>query len=94
MPPAVINISMVYIPSPTHGAPEIIKDGVTGYLVEPRDIDTFVSRIDHLIKNPDEGRVLAHKLRKKLTGDFDIRGMVRLIEQKYSEIIKKKSDRV
>jgi len=76
------------------GAPEIIEDGVTGYLVEPHDIDTFVSRIDHLIKNPDEGRVLAHKLRKKLTGDFDIRGMVRLIEQKYSEIIKKKGDRV
>ncbi|MEA2082470.1 MAG: glycosyltransferase family 4 protein [Elusimicrobiota bacterium] len=73
------------------GAPEIIEDGVTGYLVEPHDIDTFVSRIDHLIKNPDDGRVFAHKLRKKLTGDFDIRGMVRLIEQKYSEIAKSKS---
>lgn len=69
------------------GTSEIIEDGVTGYLVEPHDIETFVERIDFLIKNPDQGRVLAHKLKKKLTGDFDIRAMVRLIEQKYGEIL-------
>ena len=73
------------------GSAEIIEDGVTGYLVEPHDINTFVSRIDYLIKNPEEGRVFAHRLRKKLVGDFDIRGMVRLIEQKYREIMNSKN---
>jgi glycosyltransferase involved in cell wall biosynthesis len=70
--------------SAVDGVPEIIEDGVTGYLVKPRDIDKFVERIDFLLKNPDKGRVLAHKLKKRLTGDFDIRAMVRLIEQKYA----------
>ena len=73
--------------SDVDGVSEIIEDGVTGYLVKPHDIDTFVARIDFLIKNPDQGRLMAHKLKKKLTGDFDIRAMVRLIEQKYGEIL-------
>ncbi|PKN00059.1 MAG: hypothetical protein CVU78_03225 [Elusimicrobia bacterium HGW-Elusimicrobia-2] len=73
--------------SDVDGVSEIIEDGVTGYLVAPHDIETFVERIDFLIKNPDQGRVLAHRLRKKLTGDFDIRAMVRLIEEKYAGIM-------
>jgi len=32
----------------------IIKEGETGYLVEPKNIDAFCEKLDHLINNPAE----------------------------------------
>lgn len=34
------------------GIPEIIEDGINGYLVEPGDIDTLAKRVDALISDP------------------------------------------
>jgi glycosyltransferase involved in cell wall biosynthesis len=35
------------------GMREVIADGVTGFLLEPGDIDTLAERIDELLENPD-----------------------------------------
>jgi len=35
------------------GIPELVEEGVSGYLVPERDIDTLANRINHLLDNPE-----------------------------------------
>jgi len=89
LPRVILEAGVCIIPSvvsEVDGNSEIITDGISGFLIKPRDIDGFVKKIDYLFKNPDVARVFAHKSRKKIIGDFDIRNMVCLIEQKYEEL--------
>jgi len=90
LPRVILEAGVCMIPSvvsEVDGNCEIITDNVSGFLVRPRDIGGFVEKIDYLFKNPDVARVFAHKLRKKIIGDFDIRNMVCLIERKYEELL-------
>ncbi len=90
LPRVILEAGVCMIPSvasDVDGNSEIITSGISGFLVRPCDINGFVEKIDYLFKNPDEGRIFAHKLRKKIIGDFDIRNMVCLIEQKYEELL-------
>jgi glycosyltransferase involved in cell wall biosynthesis len=38
------------------GAPEIVQDGVTGYIVNPFDVETMAVKIIDLLKNPQKAR--------------------------------------
>ena len=90
LPRVILEAGVCMIPSvvsEVDGNSEIITSGISGFLVKPRDISGFVEKIGYLFKSPDEGRVFAHKLRKKIIGDFDIRNMVCLIERKYEELL-------
>lgn len=55
------------------GLPEVIEDGVTGFLVEPGDVDSMTARVLELIASPDlrarmgaEGRASA---RRRFSGE-------------------------
>lgn len=52
------------------GIPMQIKDGESGYLLEPKDYDGFAERIIHLLKNPTEGRELGKKGRETVRHHF------------------------
>ena len=55
--PVVISQAMAggraVVASPVGGVPEMVEDGVTGYLVEPDDIRTMAERISALMDNKD-----------------------------------------
>ncbi len=50
--------------------PEIIEDGITGYVVPPRDSKSLAARIVSLLKNPDACRVFGARGYVKYVTDF------------------------
>ena len=39
----------------------IVEEGVTGYLVEPKNVDAFCEKIDYLIRNPEARKQMGKK---------------------------------
>ena len=68
------------------GAPEAIKNGVTGFLLQPRDIKGMAERIISLIRNPDRAREMGEEGRKSV-GEFDIWKMVEQQEELYTSLL-------
>jgi glycosyltransferase involved in cell wall biosynthesis len=46
--------------------PEMVEDGVTGYLVASRDIDAMADRLVLLLRNPDQARAMGQAGRAKM----------------------------
>ncbi|MCH7760995.1 glycosyltransferase family 4 protein [candidate division TA06 bacterium] len=53
------------------GTPEVIEDGVNGYLVEPRDIKGMVDRVLRLLKDDGLRKKMGEAGRKR-AGQFDV----------------------
>jgi glycosyltransferase involved in cell wall biosynthesis len=64
------------------GIPEVITDGVDGWLVEPGDPGELAASLTKLIADPEARGNLANAARKRAT-DFDLAGAVSTIEDVY-----------
>ncbi|MBN1509689.1 MAG: glycosyltransferase [Sedimentisphaerales bacterium] len=58
------------------GIPLQIKDGETGYLLEPNDYDGFAERIVHILKDPSGAKSLGEKARRHVRDNFLITRLV------------------
>jgi len=57
----------------THsGFPEVVTDGVSGFLVPERDVDALADRLDHLIQHPELWLEMARAGRESVEEHFDI----------------------
>ena len=68
------------------GAAEVIRDGVNGFLVEPGDIASLVSRVQDLLTDG----TLAQRMRERAASlplEFDIHEMVRRQEREYDRLL-------
>ena len=54
------------------GIPELVEDGVTGYLTPPGDAETLAARILALTENPDLRHDMGAKGREKVVKEFNI----------------------
>ncbi|HTQ96573.1 MAG TPA: glycosyltransferase family 4 protein [Candidatus Acidoferrum sp.] len=52
------------------GAPEVIQDGVTGYLVQHGDTVQLATSIDALLDNPDRAREMGARGRERVEKEF------------------------
>jgi glycosyltransferase involved in cell wall biosynthesis len=52
------------------GAPEVIRDGVTGYLVQHGDTEQLVTSIDALLSNPEHAREMGARGRENVEKEF------------------------
>ena len=52
------------------GAPEVIRDGVTGYLVQHGDTEQLVTSIDALLSNPELAREMGARGRERMEKEF------------------------
>ena len=52
------------------GIPEIIRDGVTGYLVDPGDPEAISKRLLSILESPDAADRMGVAARKHVTGNF------------------------
>jgi phosphatidyl-myo-inositol dimannoside synthase len=52
------------------GAPEVIRDGVTGYLVQHDDTEQLATSIDTLLTNPDLGREMGARGKERVEKEF------------------------
>lgn len=67
------------------GIPEIIDDGVTGFLVPERDTEALADRLLRLVRDPALRERLSGAAREKMLREYDNRLRVRALERFYDE---------
>lgn len=76
------------------GAPEVVINDKTGYLVEPFDSAGLADRIAHLLEDEDLRREFGENGRKHVDPNFRSEKMVSDIAEVYQMLLEKKADRV
>jgi len=68
--------------------PELVIDGVTGFLVTPRDPKMLAERIGCLLSNPDQARLMGENARKAVGLEFHPETMVRKVAECYERLLR------
>ena len=69
------------------GNPEIIAEGATGVLVPPRDALALVKAVRRLLDDPAVAERMGRAARARVEREFDVRGMVRRMEDLYVSLL-------
>ena len=75
------------VSSNVHGILDYVKDGVTGYAIDPEDVDGFAKAIEKLAKSK-KLRESMHDACIKAVEPFDIHNALRTMWNIYDEILK------
>ncbi len=67
------------------GTPEVVHDGVNGFLVTPGDVELLAEKISCLLERPVEARAMG-AIGETMVAEFDINVMVRAQEDLYLEL--------
>jgi glycosyltransferase involved in cell wall biosynthesis len=67
-------------------AREVVRHGVTGYLVEGRDAGEFASRTRGLLAHPEEALAMGRAGRRRVEDAFSLEAMVRSTERLYRDV--------
>ena len=70
------------------GLPEMIDDGVHGFLVDPRDPDALAEAIAQLLRDPRRRAEMGARGRERQRREYDIDNTVRRFELLYEEIFR------
>ncbi|MGD1919379.1 MAG: glycosyltransferase [Pleurocapsa sp.] len=54
------------------GIPELVEDGVTGYLVKEKQVDELTQKLKHLVSNPDLRQHMGIAGREKVLQEYNI----------------------
>jgi len=68
------------------GIPEIVQDGVTGFLVPPRDSEALAEKIIHVLDHPQEARKMGENAREKIKNHFSVQDMTRSYTRLYQSM--------
>ena len=90
--PQAMAVGVPAIVTDVDGSPEAILDGVNGFVVRPKDVETMAQRVIQLISDPDLRRKMGEEGRKRVQ-EFDIREMVKRQEEFYTELLETKLKR-
>lgn len=71
------------------GLPEIIEDGVTGWLVEPNSPEQLADKIEWLIQNPERAREMGKAGRERVFKEFTVEKMVAEFEALFQQHLPK-----
>lgn len=69
------------------GVPEIVIDGVTGFLVRPGDIEGMADAVISLLTDPDRRHAMGTAGRRRVEAHFDARQTARAVEAVYEEVL-------
>jgi UDP-GlcNAc:undecaprenyl-phosphate GlcNAc-1-phosphate transferase len=69
------------------GAPEVVRDGVCGYLVPPLDCEGIARRVIELLRDPDRRRAFGEAGRTFASAHFGLEHMVERINHQYFELL-------
>jgi glycosyltransferase involved in cell wall biosynthesis len=73
--------------SRTGGIPEIIQDGVTGYLFNPGDVDAITHSVLAALQSPERSRHLAEAAAKVVVQRFSVTHMVEATREVYANAL-------
>lgn len=69
------------------GIPEIVDDGVTGFLVDERDVDGLADRLQRLVRDQNLRAQMGCAARAKMEREFDNRAQVDELERLYDRAV-------
>jgi len=69
------------------GVPEVFRDGVEGFLVEPRDVQTMAARAIEILSDPEKQAKMAHAARQRALREFCSKSIIPLYEDLYRRVI-------
>ncbi|MCI0441304.1 MAG: glycosyltransferase [Chloroflexi bacterium] len=71
------------------GVPEVVQDGVEGFVVRPGDSDALADRLLRLVVNEQVRKGQSIAAKKKVAERFGIDRLVREVEQIYTDILRR-----
>ena len=71
------------------GVPDLVEDGVTGYLTDPDDADGLATRIIRVLASPDEARSMGLAGRQRVYPAFTANRLVTDMDALYSRLLAK-----
>lgn len=89
MPGCLIEAGMAGLPAVAFdvaGVPEVLVEGVTGYVVEAGDHAALADRVLELLKDPDGREAMGVAARERCRSAFDIGSVARRYAEVYSEV--------
>lgn len=95
LPRAILEAMCTGLPvvaNAVDGVKEIVKDGETGYLIKPGDINDFAAKLKNLLKNPERAKSMGKKGASLISQQYDINFMVRQQENLYTELMENKNE--
>lgn len=90
MPATVIEAGMMGTPVAAFavaGVPEVVVDGVTGFLVSPDDVDGLAGRVAQLLGDESKRRDIGESARKRCLARFDIRTVASRYLSLYGQVM-------
>jgi colanic acid/amylovoran biosynthesis glycosyltransferase len=69
------------------GIPELVEDGVTGYLVEEKEVAALTERLDNLTRDADLRHNMGQAGRKKVMTEFNIELLCDRLSQIYQQLV-------
>lgn len=75
------------VATPVGGTPEVVTDGETGLLVQPRDPEALAAAIRRLLADPDLRSRLGEAGRRRVAGRFTAEAMCRRVLDLYDEVV-------
>ncbi len=69
------------------GMPELITDGVEGYLIPPRDVKTMAARVLHILTNPEQHRQMSQAAVQRAMTQFCSTKIIPLYEKLYERVL-------
>ena len=90
MPNAVMEAMAMGLPvvaSGVDGTRELIEDGVSGYLVAPRDVSGFASRIASVMRDPDLARRFGERAHLDVLQRFGMAHMIRAYDELFRSLV-------
>lgn len=69
------------------GTPELIEDGVSGFLVPERDSKALAEKIKYAIKHPEQWKSMGLAARKKVEEEFETKKSIEELEQLFYGLV-------
>jgi glycosyltransferase involved in cell wall biosynthesis len=89
MPNAIMEAMVVgkcTVATRVGGVPELIRDGETGFIVEPADVEAMTSRLIQLVESPELREAFGLRAKEHIK-DFSIENMVTKYQTLYQELL-------